>query len=72
MIAAFKTMTRASNYDLAEKHLPPLFQFYLGAGAQVAPEPAVDTKLNCYDFMTVLALNEINQRHAKKYRASHL
>ncbi|NRA46097.1 MAG: GNAT family N-acetyltransferase [Oligoflexales bacterium] len=48
-------------------NLPPLFKAYLKAGAKVAAVPAYDKQFECYDFFTVLPVDELNQTHARKY-----
>jgi putative hemolysin len=49
--------------------IPPLVQLYLKAGAKLAPEPAHDRAFHCLDFLTVLPVDAIDERFARKYTA---
>lgn len=48
--------------------LPPLFKAYLNAGAKVISEPALDRKLRCVDFLTLLDMRELSPARLKRYR----
>ncbi len=48
--------------------LPPLFKAYLNAGAKVISEPALDRKLRCVDFLTLLDMRELSPERLKRYR----
>jgi putative hemolysin len=50
--------------------LPPLFQAYLKAGAKIVSQPAYDRKLRCADFLTLLDLRELSEKHLRRYATS--
>lgn len=52
-----KTQTRS---------LPPLMRAYLNAGAKLLAVPAFDPEFNCFDFLTMMSLKNLNQTHVKK------
>lgn len=47
--------------------IPPLVQLYLKAGAKLAPEPAHDREFHCLDFLTVLPVDGLDRKFARKY-----
>lgn len=47
--------------------IPPLLKSYLMAGAKVAGLPAFDEEFGCFDFLTILDLNEINPSFKRRY-----
>jgi putative hemolysin len=55
--------------DTARRMLPPLFQSYLRAGARIAAEPARDTYLNSFDFLTILDMQTMASRFVRRFRA---
>lgn len=50
------------NFDV-----PPLLKSYLMAGAKVVGLPAFDEEFGCFDFLTVLDLNEISSSFKRRY-----
>jgi putative hemolysin len=53
--------------ETIKEMIPPLFQFYLRAGARVLGLPALDSKLECTDFLTMLKIPEVQKSYEKKY-----
>jgi putative hemolysin len=53
-----------------EELIPPLLKSYLKAGAKVCGEPALDKKLRCADFLTVLDVELLNGSF-EKYKAKN-
>ncbi len=50
--------------------LPPLLRSYLKAGAKVALEPALDKKYRCFDFLTILNVDNLTKHYVRKYSVS--
>ena len=49
--------------------LPRLMVAYLSAGARICGEPAIDREFGTIDFLTVLDLDKVSPRFARKYLA---
>ena len=49
--------------------LPRLMVAYLSAGARICGEPAIDREFGTIDFLTVLDLDNVSSRFARKYLA---
>ena len=49
--------------------LPRLMVAYLSAGARICGEPAIDREFGTIDFLTVLDLDNVSPRFARKYLA---
>lgn len=47
--------------------IPPLLKSYLMAGAKIAGLPAFDEEFGCFDFLTILDLNEISPSFKRRY-----
>lgn len=47
--------------------LPPLLKSYIKAGAKVIGEPALDKDFQCFDFLTLLDFQSVNQKYKDKY-----
>jgi putative hemolysin len=47
--------------------LPPLINSYLNAGAQIHSAPAYDKDFQCADFFTILDLEQLSPKFARKY-----
>ncbi len=50
------------NFDV-----PPLLKSYLMAGAKIAGLPAFDEEFGCFDFLTILDLNNISPSFKRRY-----
>lgn len=59
-----------SNEEI-QKYIPPLLSSYLKAGAKVASLPSIDHKMQCSDFLTVLNIEEMNEKYKRKYLENH-
>lgn len=46
-------------------HIPALFRAYLNAGAKFEAVPAYDEHFSCYDFFTVLDVNNLKESHTR-------
>lgn len=47
--------------------VPPLLKFYLKSGAMICGEPAYDSDFKCIDFLTLLKIDSVNSRVARKF-----
>lgn len=47
--------------------VPPLLKFYIKSGAHICGEPALDREFKCIDFLTLLNLESVNSRIAKRF-----
>ncbi|MGZ3743654.1 MAG: hypothetical protein ACXWRA_07370, partial [Pseudobdellovibrionaceae bacterium] len=47
--------------------LPTLFRAYLMAGALVCTQPSYDEDLNCYDFMTVIEVDQLAESFSQHF-----
>ncbi len=47
--------------------VPPLLQSYLKMGAQICPDPALDSDFRCVDFLTILKIADLNKSYEKRY-----
>ncbi len=67
------TCPRPSNIDylpgwnVIEPQIPSLLKSYLQAGACIASEPALDLIFGCIDFLTVLDLQKMNAKYARRF-----
>ncbi|MEZ4872030.1 MAG: hypothetical protein R2827_07265 [Bdellovibrionales bacterium] len=61
--------SRFEPFDLNDmrNHIPSLMQSYIAAGAKIAGSGALDRDFRCTDFLTILDLNEINDKYRKRY-----
>ncbi len=50
-----------------DKILPPLLKFYMKAGSKICGEPAIDRDFRCIDFLTLLDINEVNEKLQRKF-----
>lgn len=51
----------------AEKLIAPLLKSYLKAGAKVHGDPAFDKEFDCFDFFTVLDMNNFSEQYRRRY-----
>lgn len=51
----------------AKELMPTLFKSYLRAGAKVYGKPALDSKFQCSDFLTILDLDHLTASYKKRY-----
>lgn len=60
-----------SNYDLSggeiKSLMPSLLRSYLSAGARVYGYPAIDREFKCFDFFTVLDLENVSSSFKRRY-----
>lgn len=56
-----KALVDYSGFDVQE-FIPPLLSLYLKYGARVCGEPALDRKMKCIDFFTLIDLNHLDHR----------
>jgi putative hemolysin len=54
--------------DAIAKSLPALFSSYIGAGAKICGEPALDREFRCIDFLTVMRMEELKSAFKGKYK----
>jgi putative hemolysin len=54
-------------FDVVKEQIPPLLKSYLKAGAKIGSEPALDRVFRCFDFFTVLDLEQMNGQHRQRY-----
>lgn len=47
--------------------LPPLLRSYFTAGAKVYGEPALDKEFECFDFLTILKIDEMSKGFRRRY-----
>lgn len=67
---AIKIRPLFKNYisnDEIQQYIPALLSSYLKAGAKVASLPSIDHKMQCSDFLTVLNIDEMNEKYKRKY-----
>jgi len=50
-----------------QEHIPALLKSYLKAGAKVNLEPAYDKAFKCFDFLTILDIDEMTSFFRKRY-----
>jgi putative hemolysin len=55
---------------LEKVELPPLLFSYIRSGAKVLGPPAFDPEFECADFFTLLDLNDLTERRARRYEAT--
>jgi putative hemolysin len=53
--------------EVLTRLIPPLFQSYLRAGARLCAEPAFDPYLDSIDFLTLLKLDGMTSRFARRF-----
>jgi len=64
----FSTTTKlAPEVVDSEPKIPPLFAFYLRAGATFSPWVAFDQAFDCIDFFTVLKIKDLTESLSRKY-----
>jgi putative hemolysin len=54
-------------WPIAEAALPSLLRSYLMAGAKICSRPALDEVFQCVDFLTVLDLDQIDEKYERRY-----
>jgi len=54
-------------FEAISEEIPPLLKSYLKAGAKICSEPALDRVFKCFDFLTVLDLEKMNDRHRQRF-----
>ena len=57
----------AEELAAADAAVPPLFKAYLKAGVKVFGEPALDRDFSCIDFLTVLKMDQVEEKYEKRY-----
>ncbi len=62
-----KETTRLSD-EAMKRLVPPLFHSYLRAGARLCGEPALDPYMDSIDFLTILDLQGMTRRFARRYQ----
>lgn len=53
--------------QVVANEVPNLLRMYLSAGSKVAAYPAYDKDFNCFDFLTLLDLNEVSPSFKRRY-----
>jgi putative hemolysin len=55
--------------EVEQVELPPLLTSYIRSGAKVLGPPAFDPEFECADFFTLLDLNDLTEKRARRYES---
>jgi putative hemolysin len=59
--------SRGLSEEQAKAALPPLMRSYLKAGAKIYGKPAYDSYFECFDFFTIIDLEDLSEGFKKRY-----
>lgn len=56
-----------TSFEGIEEEIPNLLKMYINAGSKVVAYPAYDKNFNCFDFLTMLDLEEVSPSFKRRY-----